>query len=670
VTLKELNPLPMQIITFSKKLLAFITFSIIGTALYAQHQGNKAELQKHFDKVYASIVEEHRYVASLNNNTIDLPVGIKKTIDSKDFIVCIDSIIITPKRAYASLFCIVENTKCKNEKLYFYDPDVELNSAGSFSFDEEDFGRLPLLNDYSFYLGKNKCIFRSSTNILKGSFVLFDCNGFKQMQLAAEFTLLPNEAHLVDFNGNNKGPITISSTFILNTFDEIYFSVDNLGMFELDYLPGFTFDPKSMVIDFSSLKSYNDIKPPKGYMHYDSKKSPLWEGVYIPAMKLYLPECLSKKSVLRNGVQKITSARNSMVIPVEGAIIDNMGFSCSGELQSSPLSYKSNNNTISRFDEWPVSIDNFTLSICAGTFNYAKFTGIVKLPIAQEENLFDYIGTYVPYTGYRMSVNGPESSQSPHFGAKRVTLHPNSIVTVKEQNNMLQPTAIFNGSIANSSKSGVEEFKSLRISNKIVSYLDADAVLKQEPNPPAIVNFYSIDGINCIKFSNGKNSDIQKTTVYKRLKGETNWHKYAEIKKDTAEITLFTDTLVTKQFWYEYALEVENSKGLKSGMTEKITIQVSDNGEKPAIERFYVLPNKRRHAIHLTWEYNENGVNSYVIYKAGKDGLFTVLKNIDGTSRDYIDYSSSPGEGFSYVIKAIFSDNTQSPSTLKRVSNY
>lgn len=646
----------------------FLLFFVAGSRVFGQKISNIDSIKQHLSDVYAIIVSENRFASSIVDNSMDFPVGIKKTYDNTDYIICIDSIIITPKKAFASLFCIVENSKCNNERMFFYNPEVELNNSGSFSFNNEKVGRLPLLEDYAFLFGNNQVLFRSSRQKDKGSFVLFDCLGYRQMQLSAEITLLKDEAHLVDSYGNNSGPFTVSSIFSVTTLDEIYFSVTAPGAFQLDNFTGLTFEPESIIIDLSPLKSFEAMVFPDDYSNYDRNKSPLWEGMYIPSMKLTLPNTLCMKASSKGSPQAV-SVRESMRFLVNGAAIDQMGLTCNTQIAGTPLSFVPSNMLLGRFDQWPVSIDEVSLSIVEGVFDHFSFSGIVQLPIAQEQNYFRYTGRYIPYTGYTIVLENKELAIFSEYGSKKIVLQPTSCIDAKVSDAVLRPHAILHGHIY-SQQPEVNEFKGLHISSALESVLHADAVLRQEPAPPVILSFAAIPKKNTVLLSAGENKSVQYITVYKRLKGEKHWHKFAEVAKDTSEVIHITDTLVYSRFWYQYQFVATNENGLVSKPSHSISMQAKDKTKRRKIDAFYVLPNERKHVVHLTWEYPYDGVECFALYRADSKGFFTFLQNVDGSQRDYFDYRINQGEQYTYAIKAVFMDNTQSPFTLKNMSDY
>ena len=68
----------------------------------------------------------------------ELPFAITKTVGAKEYEIIIDSLVITPRYAYAVAYCIIVNPE-EGDTLYFGATDVRFTRNGGFTGDAKLF---------------------------------------------------------------------------------------------------------------------------------------------------------------------------------------------------------------------------------------------------------------------------------------------------------------------------------------------------------------------------------------------------------------------------------------------------------------------------------------------------------------------------------------------------
>jgi hypothetical protein len=105
------------------------------------------EVQKHIKQARAvlkEIREDQRYTTLMDGKNVELPIGlVNKQAGDKQYVVCIDSIVLTPQYAYCVVYLVMEDLK-NGKTLEFYARDIRFSRSGGFTGD----ARLELLQTY------------------------------------------------------------------------------------------------------------------------------------------------------------------------------------------------------------------------------------------------------------------------------------------------------------------------------------------------------------------------------------------------------------------------------------------------------------------------------------------------------------------------------------------
>lgn len=372
---------------------------------------------------FEEIKENNKYTDYLDlGQTIEFPIGISKEIGGLEYIIAIDSVVITPHYAFlnASMRFLPPGS---DEYITFRGTDFRFTQQGGIS----GVARLELVGDYQIKTPSGKMDL-----ILKGedTFVEWDCDGFSSFQLGGgvvfsreimipideAYQPIPEAQVIADFNVN------------IGDWNDLVAGA-RITPFQIPNLDGFSFIIGELMIDFS------DLRNPTGATFSHNYRSrymipgldELWRGAYLNGLEVILPSQFDdqdKKS-------RITASR---------LWVDEYGLS--GTIRGEYIiSMETGGASMSG---WPFSLDEFEISLTANHLDYSFFNGQVLLPIADDESRLDYSAFIDDKNDYFFSIIPSDSLKFDLWKAD-VEIYESSYLSVSVEDGKFRPTAVLNG---------------------------------------------------------------------------------------------------------------------------------------------------------------------------------------------------------------------------------
>ena len=137
------------------------------------------------------------------------------------------------------------------------------------------------------------------------SYVTFDCKGFKELYLNGQLKF--NQNAIVEHNENGdkiRKPFKLDFFVNAEKVSNLVVSLYNIPPVEFARLPGFKCTIDTLVLDKSDRRNAPKFSLPGWYLDSLERKQPgldkelygstLWEGVYIPSVKLHIPRSMSE----------------------------------------------------------------------------------------------------------------------------------------------------------------------------------------------------------------------------------------------------------------------------------------------------------------------------------------------------------------------------------------
>ncbi|MEN8251065.1 MAG: hypothetical protein ABFS32_19180, partial [Bacteroidota bacterium] len=409
------------------------TTSDVATSLEAQRQDIHNQLD--------FLKENNRFTEFLDLTTIiDFPVGIKKTIGNLEYVIAIDSIVMTPTYAYLNASMSFNNPETGDTKLAFRGTNIRFTSQGGLSGD----ARLELVGDYSIQMPGGKMDL-----VLKGqdTYVVWDCDGFKGFGLLGGINFSRDLLIPVSEAGEDiEGLVSANFSVSINDWNDFIASV-TVTPFRPTKAPGFTFYASDAIFDLSDLRNPLDIEFPRNYASpfIATGSQNLWRGVFLRSVRVNLPSEFKSEE----GVKPYMEVQNLLV--------DETGIS--GEINGQyiiPLDQGSSGS----MSGWPFSLDKLEISFVSNKLQHSLFQGQIVLPVTSEQSTLAYSAFVDHQNNYFFNVQPTDSLEFDLWRAGSVTLYESSYIHVYIRNGRFVPEAMLNGAMSiNAGGIGGEDVK-------------------------------------------------------------------------------------------------------------------------------------------------------------------------------------------------------------------
>ncbi|OMQ09540.1 hypothetical protein [[Flexibacter] sp. ATCC 35103] len=342
-----------------------------------------------------------------NQDLVELPVGIRKTISNVQYSIGITKAVFSPEYTTLTVFCRVDiPQKDKNGQpmqLFFGADNVKLSHQGGIVGE----AKLVLLGNVDIPFSDNKWqvslyggFDMATGNVNDLTYVTIDCDGFKEMKIsgAVEFSrnlILPIDpsTKTVDekkltvpktyYNGKTvqiPNRVRGDFSFTASSWNDMLVNV-SLQPFTLkdkrngkDFDGNFQFLVSNAVLDLSDVKNDPAVVFPEYYtknaLLVPSQES--WKGVFIQTFDVGLPKEFQTTDTASNKERIHVGAQN--------LIVDKFGVS--GTFYADNV-FPLDRGITSQEKSWAYSLDHIDVTIAANTFVKANLSGEILLPISK-----------------------------------------------------------------------------------------------------------------------------------------------------------------------------------------------------------------------------------------------------------------------------------------------
>ena len=458
-----------------------------GLSLQTYATENMEMLRKEVIQVFANIDQQENFIEGLSLSDMNvLPAGIQSTISNVNYTLAISHIQFFQEYAELTAWgrVIIPQGENGNNVLFFGGQGIKLSNEGDIIGD----ARLVLLGDITIPInnGATSLVLKGGFDLSSGigeelTYMAIDCQGFKELGLAADIILSDKLVRKVDENGNCNvadSKVTASFSTIVQDWNDIVLSL-SLPRFEVVGLDGFIFQARDAVFDFSDFRNADNIQYPNGYQeqYLIPGNENLWRGIYMNELSVTLPRQFTSR--------QDTNKRVSFI--VHHMLFDNNGVSGFFEVRN-----------ILNFDEgtaggWPFSVERFSLELIANNLNGAGFGGRIGLPVAEKSPL-NYDAYISPDNEYMLRVSKEDTMKFSIWAAKAELL-PNSYVELKVKDGRFRPEAVLSGSM--SIKAGLKSDTEKSIAE--LSGIKFQRMHLKTESPYFMVDYLGYDGTSGLK---------------------------------------------------------------------------------------------------------------------------------------------------------------------------
>jgi hypothetical protein len=398
------------------------------------------------NELLALVESENRFIDKLDSSAIiSLPVGIKTELGGLEYTILINQVSFKPDGAYFDAYMSFEIPQ-SGKILAFKGLNIPFSFSGGLKSDV----RLELVSNVPVKFGDGITLEIQGNG---GSYVVWDCYGFKKMGIAAD--IIFSEELLVPEDANGKiikdKKVRCSFTTEMSNWNDLIVTL-NLPAFQVAGVEGVGFTINNAVFDFSDYNNFAGMRFPEGYTstYFLPGNERLWRGFYLGHASVRLPNEFNSGDI-----------RTSF--SAYDLIIDDQGFS--GKLIAENILSLDKG----KMGNWAFSLDKIGVELVANQLTKAGFEGKVQVPILSEDNPLAYTALIDMGGNYAFTVSTTKDVKFDVWAAD-VNLKPTSFIEVVIEDDEFKPRAVLNGDASiKISDNGVElagiDFELLEISS-------------------------------------------------------------------------------------------------------------------------------------------------------------------------------------------------------------
>lgn len=205
-----------------------------------------------------------------------------------------------------------------------------------------------------------------------------------------------------------------------------------------------------------------------------------------------------------------------------------------------------------------------------------------------------------------------------------------------------------------------EVYYSARSANRMWNNSDFSVSLKLKrtdqiaPVSPLVKASYHTESTIVVHWINSSSDDI----AMKKLVRKSSSEKLALKSFSGADTTTtFIDLSAEPGIIYSYELTIVDS----SNNTTVLTFPALNFSPRvrPSLQHFTAVPNLEKRTITLKWDLPSSPVDRFIIYKGKEEESVRSFKTLSGTTSVYIDNQLYTGSYYTYRIRALLKDGSE-----------
>ena len=177
------------------------------------------------------------------------------------------------------------------------------------------------------------------------------------------------------------------------------------------------------------------------------------------------------------------------------------------------------------------------------------------------------------------------------------------------------------------------------------------------PVPPQIESVRSMTSGVKICWISSVSEDVAMHRLLRKELFAQNWKEIKVFYKEDS--TCFVDRPPVTRNSYEYKMVAEDS-AKHYASSPVFTAKVIAENVRPAVEKISTNVNRTEKKIVLSWEYREKNVVKYQIFRASDNEKLSLLKTISNSISYFEDIGLKENSTYQYIVKAFFSDGSES----------
>lgn len=372
------------------------------------------------------VSQSARLVSTLTSTTpVSLPIGFNNLIEGEQFVIGIIGMVFTPTQAKL------------NAAMSFPMPDLGPGvglglGARDICFHPAGIGgngeaTLYLVSDLGYREPDTwGFVFKAQSSTDSGTYVSFDCNGFKELRLSAQCEFPRTWLIPQPDDGSSLAKASFKTTIRRNGD---WIAAASLDRCEIVGAPGFIMEVREIAYDHSNVRNPTGIAFPTGFT---GDRTTAWQGFYIGRAAVSLPPELR---TFEEGRPPQISVTNLM--------IGSGGFTASFRAEN-VIRYPTGD-----FGEWGASIDTISIDVVSNSLRSGSLVGSIKIPIS-DSGIYYRCTLGRPTTGDGLGfefVIQPRDTISAQVWEARMYLAPTSRIELSNMSGSFNASANLTGGI-------------------------------------------------------------------------------------------------------------------------------------------------------------------------------------------------------------------------------
>ena len=177
------------------------------------------------------------------------------------------------------------------------------------------------------------------------------------------------------------------------------------------------------------------------------------------------------------------------------------------------------------------------------------------------------------------------------------------------------------------------------------------------PASPVFTKYEIKEGSVFLEWANSQSEDVSVHQLYRKENDKNDWVLILETKNKEEK---FQDKTAIEGNTYRYAIFAKDESNLISNPSPEVGLFVPKYSVMPSVKGFFAQANKTTNTIDLSWEYSNNEVDSFEIYKASDKEPLQLMQIVTGKFRQLSDPTITINTNYKYGIRAIFKDGRSS----------
>ncbi|MCD0469155.1 hypothetical protein [Flavobacterium sp. JAS] len=177
------------------------------------------------------------------------------------------------------------------------------------------------------------------------------------------------------------------------------------------------------------------------------------------------------------------------------------------------------------------------------------------------------------------------------------------------------------------------------------------------PASPAFTKYEIKDSSIFLEWANSSSDDVAVHQLYRKEDDQKDWSLVFETKNKEEK---FQDKNVKDGSLYKYTIFAKDESNLVSNPSPGVNLLVPKYSVMPSVKGFFAQANKTTNTIDLSWEYSNNEVDSFEIYKASDKDALQLIQIVVGKIKRLSDPTITINTTYKYGIRAVYKDGRTS----------